>query len=174
MSINPPFNTTFYSQQPGQSTIGICLPLTYNSNNQNFPTRLQSRLSYLVFTEGDEPNDANNHMSVHSLAAVVHSPGDKSTYAAGTNKKIHTLSNPSSKPVSSFNKDEIAFYVQIPGLPDNQIHSVPVITHNAAYQAEDLDAYYSDCDETQFSQIALWPNSQRNGSEKMPITEEHN
>ncbi|GJU48019.1 hypothetical protein Tco_1217574, partial [Tanacetum coccineum] len=39
-------------------------------------------------------------------------------------------------------EDEIAFLAD-PGLPDNQ-NSQTVITHNAAYQADDLDAYDSD------------------------------
>ncbi|GKD31675.1 hypothetical protein Tco_1242453, partial [Tanacetum coccineum] len=30
-----------------------------------------------------------------------------------------------------------------------------VITHNAAYQADDLDAYDSDCDELNSAKIAL-------------------
>ncbi|GKG31642.1 hypothetical protein Tco_0426592, partial [Tanacetum coccineum] len=49
-------------------------------------------------------------------------------------------------------EDEIAFLAD-PGLPDNQ----PVITHNAAYQADDLDAYDSDCDELNSAKIALMP-----------------
>ncbi|GJV87683.1 hypothetical protein Tco_1531621 [Tanacetum coccineum] len=42
-------------------------------------------------------------------------------------------------------KKEIAFLAD-PGLPDIQT-SQTVITHNAAYQADDLAAYDSDCDE---------------------------
>ncbi|GJY28360.1 retrovirus-related pol polyprotein from transposon TNT 1-94 [Tanacetum coccineum] len=42
-------------------------------------------------------------------------------------------------------EEEIAFLAD-PGLPDIQT-SQTVITHNAAYQADDLDAYDSDCDE---------------------------
>ncbi|GJW93611.1 hypothetical protein Tco_0173283 [Tanacetum coccineum] len=41
-------------------------------------------------------------------------------------------------------EEEIAFLAD-PGLPDIQT-SQTVITHNAAYQADDLDAYDSDCD----------------------------
>ncbi|GJS60063.1 integrase, catalytic region, zinc finger, CCHC-type containing protein [Tanacetum coccineum] len=33
-----------------------------------------------------------------------------------------------------------------------------VITHNAAYQAEDLDAYDSDCDELNTAKVALMAN----------------
>ncbi|GJV82404.1 retrovirus-related pol polyprotein from transposon TNT 1-94 [Tanacetum coccineum] len=50
------------------------------------------------------------------------------------------------------------------------------ITHNAAYQADDLDAYDSDCDELNSAKIALMANLSRNGSdaltEKTEITSE--
>ncbi|GKG36441.1 hypothetical protein Tco_0444119, partial [Tanacetum coccineum] len=50
-------------------------------------------------------------------------------------------------------EEEIAFLTD-PGLPDTQT-SQTVITHNAAYQADDLDAYDSDCDELNSAKIAL-------------------
>ncbi|GKC05527.1 hypothetical protein Tco_0997137, partial [Tanacetum coccineum] len=62
-------------------------------------------------------------------------------------------------------KDEIAFLAD-PGLPDNQT-SQTVITHNAAYQADDLDAYDSDCDELNSAKIALMANLSRNGSDAL-------
>ncbi|GJR82740.1 hypothetical protein Tco_0153525 [Tanacetum coccineum] len=37
------------------------------------------------------------------------------------------------------------------------------LTHNAAYQADDLDAYDSDCDELNSAKIALMANLSRNG-----------
>ncbi|GKB10038.1 hypothetical protein Tco_0843961 [Tanacetum coccineum] len=39
-----------------------------------------------------------------------------------------------------------------------------VITHNAAYQADDLDAYDSDCDELNSAKIALMANLSRNAT----------
>ncbi|GJV32697.1 hypothetical protein Tco_1393097 [Tanacetum coccineum] len=58
-----------------------------------------------------------------------------------------------------------------PGLPDIQT-SQTVITHNVAYQADDLDAYDSDCDELNSAKIALMANLSRNGSDA--LTEVHN
>ncbi|GKB47378.1 hypothetical protein Tco_0898131 [Tanacetum coccineum] len=60
-------------------------------------------------------------------------------------------------------EEEIAFLAD-PGLPDIQT-SQTVITHNAAYQADDLDAYDSDCDELNSAKIALMANLSRNGSD---------
>ncbi|GKA12645.1 hypothetical protein Tco_0692191 [Tanacetum coccineum] len=67
-------------------------------------------------------------------------------------------------------EEEIAFLAD-PGLPDTQT-SQTVITHNAAYQADDLDAYESDCDELNSTKIALKANLSRNGSDA--LTEVHN
>ncbi|GJZ61434.1 hypothetical protein Tco_0617571 [Tanacetum coccineum] len=67
-------------------------------------------------------------------------------------------------------EEEIAFLAD-PGLPDTQT-SQTVITHNAAYQADDLDAYDSDCDELNSAKIALMANLSRNGSDALiEITE---
>ncbi|GJY03942.1 hypothetical protein Tco_0369882 [Tanacetum coccineum] len=62
-------------------------------------------------------------------------------------------------------------YPSSQGLPDTQT-SQTVITHNAAYQADDLDAYDSDCDELNSAKIALMANLSRNGSDA--LTEVHN
>ncbi|GJT78972.1 ribonuclease H-like domain-containing protein [Tanacetum coccineum] len=72
-------------------------------------------------------------------------------------------------------EEEIAFLAD-PGLPDIQT-SQTVITHNAAYQADDLDAYDSDCDELNSAKIALMANHSRNGSDaslKTDITSDSN
>ncbi|GJR91109.1 integrase, catalytic region, zinc finger, CCHC-type containing protein [Tanacetum coccineum] len=66
-------------------------------------------------------------------------------------------------------EEEITFLAD-PGLPDTQT-SQTVITHNAAYQADDLDAYDSDCDELNSAKIALMANLSRNGSDALTETE---
>ncbi|GJY40876.1 hypothetical protein Tco_0428146 [Tanacetum coccineum] len=67
-------------------------------------------------------------------------------------------------------EEEIALLAD-PGLPDTQT-SQTIITHNAAYQAYDLDAYDSDCDELNSAKIALMANLSRNGSDA--LIEVHN
>nr|GEU63178.1 reverse transcriptase [Tanacetum cinerariifolium] len=44
-----------------------------------------------------------------------------------------------------------------PGIPEGQATQT-VITHNVAYQADDLDAYDSDCDELNTAKVALMAN----------------
>ncbi|GJR62884.1 hypothetical protein Tco_1505046 [Tanacetum coccineum] len=67
-------------------------------------------------------------------------------------------------------EEEITFLAK-PRLPYSQT-SQTVITHNAAYQADDLDAYDFDCDELISAKIALMANLSRNGSDA--LTEVYN
>ncbi|GJZ05930.1 hypothetical protein Tco_0539723, partial [Tanacetum coccineum] len=105
--------------------------------------------------------------------------GRQTTYTAGTIRKYtagtsgrntgkqrNVISQASGQALS---KKEIAFLAD-PGLPDIQ-NSQTVMTHNAAYQADDLDAYDSDCDELNSAKIALMANLSRNGSDALTETE---
>ncbi|GJZ53735.1 integrase, catalytic region, zinc finger, CCHC-type containing protein [Tanacetum coccineum] len=53
-------------------------------------------------------------------------------------------------------EEELAFLAD-PGTAEGQATQT-VITHNAAYQADDLDAYDSDCDELNTAKVALMAN----------------
>ncbi|GKC69698.1 integrase, catalytic region, zinc finger, CCHC-type containing protein, partial [Tanacetum coccineum] len=53
-------------------------------------------------------------------------------------------------------EDELAFLAD-PGTREGQATQT-VITHNASYQADDLDAYDSDCDELNTTKVALVAN----------------
>ncbi|GJT11444.1 hypothetical protein Tco_0858486 [Tanacetum coccineum] len=54
------------------------------------------------------------------------------------------------------NEEELAFLAD-PDIPEGQ-STQTVITHNVAYQANDLDAYDSDCDEHNTAKVALMAN----------------
>nr|GFD32108.1 hypothetical protein [Tanacetum cinerariifolium] len=53
-----------------------------------------------------------------------------------------------------------------PGIPESSSNQM-VITNNAAYQADDLDAYDSDCDEINSAKIALMANLSHYGSDNL-------
>nr|GEW61153.1 ribonuclease H-like domain-containing protein [Tanacetum cinerariifolium] len=53
-------------------------------------------------------------------------------------------------------KEELAFLADL-GIPNGQATQT-VITHNAAYQADDLDAYESNCDELNIAKVVLMAN----------------
>ncbi|GJZ86798.1 retrovirus-related pol polyprotein from transposon TNT 1-94, partial [Tanacetum coccineum] len=67
-------------------------------------------------------------------------------------------------------EEELAFLAD-PGIPKGQATQT-VITNNAAYQADDLDAYDSDCDELNTAKIAHMANLSHYGSDV--LAEVHN
>nr|GEV66296.1 hypothetical protein [Tanacetum cinerariifolium] len=66
---------------------------------------------------------------------------------------------------------ELAFFAD-PGIAEAQT-TQNVITHNAAYQADDLDAYDSDCDEINTAKVALMANLSHYGSDDLAEVHNH-
>nr|GFC70072.1 hypothetical protein [Tanacetum cinerariifolium] len=62
-------------------------------------------------------------------------------------------------------EEELEFLID-PGIQESSSNQM-VITNNAAYQADDLDAYDSDCDETNSAKIALMANLSHYGSDNL-------
>nr|GFB52735.1 hypothetical protein [Tanacetum cinerariifolium] len=62
-------------------------------------------------------------------------------------------------------EEELEFLVD-PGTPESSSNQI-VITNNASYQADDLDAYDSDCDEINSAKIALMENLSHYGSDNL-------
>ncbi|GJS23728.1 hypothetical protein Tco_0452360 [Tanacetum coccineum] len=160
-----------YSSQPSIPQLEYA-PTTYQHQQSEF-SQPDSGLIVPVFQKGDDPIDAINHM-------MSFLTGRQTTYAAGTTQKYTPRASGSNtgkqRTVISqasgqaLTEEEIAFLAD-PGLPDIQT-SQTVITHNAAYQADDLDAYDSDCDELNSAKIALMANLSRNNSDA--LTKVHN
>ncbi|GJZ54801.1 retrovirus-related pol polyprotein from transposon TNT 1-94 [Tanacetum coccineum] len=61
------------------------------------------------------------------------------------------------------NEEELEFLAD-PGIAEGPVTQT-VITNNAAYQADDLDAYDSDCDDFTTAKVALMANLSRYGSD---------
>nr|GEV65254.1 retrovirus-related Pol polyprotein from transposon TNT 1-94 [Tanacetum cinerariifolium] len=111
-----------------------------------------------VFRKGDDPIDANNHM-MSFLTAVV------TSWYPPTNNQLRTSSNPRQQATISNGSEELEFLVD-PGIAETQSTHY-VIANNAAYQADDLDAYDSDCDELNSAKIALMANLSHYGSNNL-------
>ncbi|GKA29469.1 hypothetical protein Tco_0715714 [Tanacetum coccineum] len=62
-------------------------------------------------------------------------------------------------------EEELTFLAD-PRIPEGQATQT-VITHNVAYQADDLDAYDSDCDELNTANVALMANLSHYGSDAL-------
>ncbi|GJY81788.1 retrovirus-related pol polyprotein from transposon TNT 1-94 [Tanacetum coccineum] len=152
----------------------------------------ESGLIVPVFQKGDDPIDAINHM-MSFLTVVVTSrypttnnqlrnssnprqqatinngrvtlqpiQGRQTFVAAGTSR---TYTPGASGNNSGKQRTELAFLAD-PGIPEGQATQT-VITHNAAYQADDLDAYDSDYDELNTAKVALMANLSHYGSDAL-------
>nr|GFC62588.1 hypothetical protein [Tanacetum cinerariifolium] len=62
-------------------------------------------------------------------------------------------------------EEELDFLAD-PGMAESSSNQT-VITTNAAYQADDLDAYDSDCDELNSAKVALMANLSHYGSDTL-------
>nr|GFB18914.1 hypothetical protein [Tanacetum cinerariifolium] len=129
----------------------------------------------LVFKKGDDPIDAINHM-MSFLTAVVTSRVTMQPIQWRQN----SLSAGSSRPFASgsggalgkqrangqvLQEEELEFLTD-PGMAES-LSNQNDITTNAAYQADDLDAYNSDCDELNSAKIALMANLSHYGSDNL-------
>ncbi|GJT36397.1 hypothetical protein Tco_0926816 [Tanacetum coccineum] len=146
------------------------LPQLINNLNSS---QQESGLIVPVFQKGYHPIDAINHMMSFLLLSSL--PGRQTYVAAGTLRtytpeQLETNSEnrrmlfattakgkatcPNSAPNQRGNGMIRGLRIKIPEGQATQT----VITHNAAYQADDLDAYDSDCDELNTAKVALMAN----------------
>nr|GEX43595.1 hypothetical protein [Tanacetum cinerariifolium] len=114
-------------------------------------------LVVLVFQKDDDLIDAINHM-MSFLTAVF-----TSRYPP-TNNQLRTSSNPCQQAIIN-NGMELEFLAD-PGIAETQSTQY-VVTNNATYQVDDLDAYESDCDEINSAKIALMANLSHYGSDNL-------
>nr|GEW10015.1 retrovirus-related Pol polyprotein from transposon TNT 1-94 [Tanacetum cinerariifolium] len=187
-------NSQFISSGPSSLTHSISYPGTDTSSLVNHDAYLASssapQIAYTqmdqqsspeaglvvsVFQKGDDPIDAINHM-MSFLTSVV-----ASRFPA-TNNQLRTSSNPRQQAIINNGRDKVLLvqaqangqvlqeeeleFLADPGVQESSSNQM-VITNNAAYQADDLDAYDSDCDEINTAKIALMANLSHYGSDNL-------
>nr|GEU88254.1 hypothetical protein [Tanacetum cinerariifolium] len=121
-------------------------------------------LTVLVFKQGDGPIDAINQM-MSFLSAVVTSryPTTNNQLRNSSNLRQQAIINDGRVTLQPIQGRQIYFTTD-PGIVEGQ-STHTVITHNVAYQAEDLDAYNSNCDELNTAKVALMANLSHCGSD---------
>ncbi|GJR01214.1 hypothetical protein Tco_0524198 [Tanacetum coccineum] len=149
-------------------------------NEQPKFSQPESGLIVPVFQKGDDPIDAINRM-MSFLTAVV-----TSRYST-TNNQLRNSSNPRQQATINNGREQVEAIMgnkgllsvttakgkaTYPGIPEVQATQI-VITHNAAYQADDLDAYNSDCDELNTTKVALMANLSYYGSGALAKVHNH-
>ncbi|GKB51724.1 hypothetical protein Tco_0902477 [Tanacetum coccineum] len=129
-----------------------------------FP-QIDSGLAVLVFKQEHDPIDAINKM-MSFLSTVV------SSRFPTTNNQLRNSSNPRQQVTihdgsirsGKVLNDEGLEFLADPGVAEGPVTHT-VITHNAAYQADDLDAYDSDYDDFSIAKAVLMANLSSYGSD---------
>nr|GFC00946.1 hypothetical protein [Tanacetum cinerariifolium] len=151
-------NTKFLNILPPEWTPQIDYALMVQHSSEYSPP--ETGLVVLVFQKGDDPIDAINHM-MSFLTTVV-----TSRYPA-TNNQLRTSSNPRQEATINngrvLQEEELEFLAS-PGMAESSSNP-NVITTDAAYQADDLDAYDLDCNKINTAKIALMANLSHYGSD---------
>nr|GFA17881.1 hypothetical protein [Tanacetum cinerariifolium] len=147
-------------------------------------------LVVLVFQRGDDPIDAINHMMSFLISVVTsrYPPTNNQLRTSSNHRQQATINNGrvtiqpiqgrqnsmiagmsrqyTSGPSGNSGKQRVIVCYNYPGIAKTQSTQY-VVTNNAAYQADDLDAYDSDCDEINSAKIALMANLSHYGSENL-------
>nr|GEZ26723.1 hypothetical protein [Tanacetum cinerariifolium] len=166
----------FVSQGPSSSTHSISYPVTDTSSLVNHNAYMESSLApqidyapmvqqsseysppeaglvVPVFQKGDDPIDAINHM-MSFLTVVVTLRGGRILCRLVRQDHSHP------------DQEEELEFLTDPGTAKSSSNQT-VITNNAAYQADELDAYDSDYDEINSTKIALMENMSHYGSDNL-------
>nr|GFC65857.1 hypothetical protein [Tanacetum cinerariifolium] len=114
----------------------------------------ETRLVVPVFQKGDDPIDTINHMM--SFLTSVHD-------AKWFKDKVLLVQAQANGQVL---QEEESEFLADPGTAESSTNQT-VVTTNAAYQADDLDAYDSDCDELNSAKVALMANLSHYGSDNL-------
>ncbi|GJZ28548.1 hypothetical protein Tco_0573195 [Tanacetum coccineum] len=183
LALSPQYGSSYQSQQYSNNQSSTPLSITYPSNdyqssvhyNVYSPSSSIPQLKYApsvnqqpefsqpdsglivpVFQRGNDPIDAINHVMSFLTAVIPQGPTLQEKVEAIMGNKGLLLANG-----QILHEEELAFLAD-PRIAEGQATQT-VITHNAAYQADDLDAYDYDCDELNTAKVALMENLSHSG-----------
>nr|GEX93059.1 reverse transcriptase domain-containing protein [Tanacetum cinerariifolium] len=149
-------------------------PIVQQSSEYSPP---EAGLVIPVFQKGDDPIDEINHM-MSFLTAVITSRGGRILFWLVRQDRLHQdqeehqankgslcVTTAKARVTCPSSEEELEFLAD-PGTTKTSSNQT-VVTNNAAYQADDLDAYDLDCDEINSAKIALMENLSHYGSDNL-------
>nr|GFA14564.1 hypothetical protein [Tanacetum cinerariifolium] len=167
-------------------------PIAYNPSEFSSPG---TGLVVLVFQKGDDPIDAINHMMSFLTSVVASRPYTSGSGGISGKQRVIVCYNckreghmskqctkPKRKRDAEWFKDKVLLvqaqangqvlqeeeldFLADPGMAESSSNQT-IITTNAAYQVDDLDAYDSDCDELNSAKVALMETLSHYGSDTL-------
>nr|GEX57027.1 integrase, catalytic region, zinc finger, CCHC-type, peptidase aspartic, catalytic [Tanacetum cinerariifolium] len=149
-----PYHPPQYESQAPLSTL---VSLTHPSND------VQSSVNHNVYYPSSSMPLWNMlQLFIHNLSSLHLILGSYPSI----NNQLRTSSNPRQQATINNGREEKLEFLADPGITETSITQYAVI-NNAAYQADDLDTYDSDCDEHNLAKIALMANLSHYGSDNL-------
>nr|GFA50106.1 retrovirus-related Pol polyprotein from transposon TNT 1-94 [Tanacetum cinerariifolium] len=157
------------------------IPHDIEEDNHDIEVAHMGNDPLFVFQKGDDPIDAINHM-MSFLTSVVASWGGRILFWLVRQDRSHQYQEEHQASKGSLYVTTAKARVTCPSSAQNPGGSVmqngttesssnqTIITNNAAYQADDLDAYDSDCDELNSAKVALMAYLSHYGSDTLAET----
>ncbi|GKC89181.1 hypothetical protein Tco_1149830 [Tanacetum coccineum] len=130
----------------------IVSTVNQQTNLAEFP-QIDSGLAVAVFKQGNDPIDAIDVISEGHMARQCPKPKRKRDATWYRDKVLLVKAQGNGKVL---NEEELEFLAD-PGITESLVTQT-VITHNAAYQADDLDAYDCDCDDFSTAKAVVMAN----------------
>ncbi|GKA76803.1 retrovirus-related pol polyprotein from transposon TNT 1-94 [Tanacetum coccineum] len=134
-----------------------------NSSNPRQQATINNRRITLQPVQGRQTSLAAGTTRTYTLGA------SGSNYGKQRTDKVLLVQAQASGQI--LHEEELTFLVDL-GILEGQATQT-VITYNAAYQADDLDAYESDCDELNTAKVALMENLSHYGSDALAGVHNH-
>ncbi|GJY77153.1 hypothetical protein Tco_0482269 [Tanacetum coccineum] len=178
---SPQYGSPYQSQQ--YSTHQSSTPLSKGDDPIDAINHMMSFLTAVVTSRYPTTNNQLRNSSNPRQQATINNgrvtlqpiQGRQTSFAAGTSRTYTPGASGSNsgkqRTVICYNCKGEGGFLADPDIPEGQ-STQTVITHNAAYQADDLDAYDSDCDELNSAKVALMANLSHYGSDA--LVEVHN
>ncbi|GJT49488.1 hypothetical protein Tco_0975645 [Tanacetum coccineum] len=144
------------------AVVTSCYPTTKNQLRNSSNSRQQATI-----------NDGRITLQLVQGRQISFASGTSRTYTSGASgsnsgKQMTVISQAHGQ---ILNEEELAFLADT-DIPEGQATQT-VITHNVAYQADDLDAYDSNCDELNTAKVALMGNLSHYGSDALAEVHNH-
>ncbi|GJV61671.1 reverse transcriptase domain-containing protein [Tanacetum coccineum] len=140
-----------------------------NSSNPRQQATINNGRVTLQPIQGRQTSVATGTSRTYTPGASGNNSGKQRTVICYNCKGEGHMSKQCTKPKRK--RDDSWFRIN-PGIPESQATQT-VITHNAAYQADDLGAYDSDCDERNTAKVALMANLAHYGSDALYEVHNH-
>nr|GEY85594.1 hypothetical protein [Tanacetum cinerariifolium] len=151
----------FVSQGPSSSTHSISYPITDTSSLVNHNAYMASSSAHQI----DYAPMVQHSTEYSSPETGLVLLGRQNFLSAGSSRPFTSGSGGAPGKQRVLQEEDLEFLVD-PGTAESSSNQT-VVTNNAAYQADDLDAYDSDCDEINSAKIALMENLSHYGSDNL-------